>query len=34
MPVIVELIVLFGTTVGMLSNVEAAHPLTNFRVRL
>jgi regulator of protease activity HflC (stomatin/prohibitin superfamily) len=29
MLVIVELIVLFGTTVGVLSNVEAAHPLTN-----
>jgi hypothetical protein len=34
MLVIVALIVLLGTTVGVLSNVGAAHPLTNFRVRL
>lgn len=29
MLVIVELIVLLGTTVGVLSNANAAHPLTN-----
>jgi hypothetical protein len=34
MLVIVGLIVLLVASVGVLSNVGAAHPLTDFRVRL